>query len=53
MHKHVTPIFQSNLNLFSANATYNPTSVDRSDIAEYVIPLEFRTICWMNEMQLK
>lgn len=34
MHKHVTPIFQSSLNLFSANATYNPMRVDSNDMAE-------------------
>lgn len=34
MIKQVVPIFQSNLNLLSANATYKPISVDNSDIAE-------------------
>lgn len=46
MPKHVKPIFQSSLNLFSANATYKPIRVERSDIAEYVMPLEFSEICW-------
>lgn len=34
MIKQVNPIFQSNLYRFSANATYNPIRVDKSDIAE-------------------
>lgn len=34
MIKHVAPIFQSNLNLLSANATYKPINVESSDIAE-------------------
>lgn len=48
--RHVTPIFQSNLNLFIANAKYNATNVDNKDIAEYVIPDEFIVIYKKKQM---
>lgn len=40
----VIPIFQSSLKRFTANATYNPNSVDSSETAEYGRPLELSVI---------
>lgn len=48
----VIPIFQSSRKRFTANATYKPTSVESSDTAEYVRPLEFRVICNQNTLNI-
>lgn len=45
--RHACPTFRSNLNLLSENATYNISSVDSSEMAEYSNPAEFIPTKWL------